>query len=76
MREGYGVIVTRLGKPILTIERSMLSGQAELSDEDVGAIRDAGEHLIGFAGHGTFHCFICGSADGHAPDCQLADNKN
>lgn len=76
MREGYGVIVTKLGEPILTIERSMLSGQAELSDDDVRAIRDAGEHLIGFAGHGTFHCFACGSNDGHEPTCPLTDNSN
>lgn len=76
MREGYGVIVTKLGEPILTIERSMLSGQAELSDEDVRAIRDAGEHLIGFAGHGTYHCFVCGSEEGHRNDCALITNTN
>jgi hypothetical protein len=50
MREGYAVQVLHLGEPILTIERTMLSGKAELSDEDKAAIDEAGEHLIAFAG--------------------------
>lgn len=50
MREGYAVQVLHLGEPILTIERAMLSGKAELSNEDKAAIDDAGEHLIAFAG--------------------------
>jgi len=49
MRQGYGVIVTYLGEPILTID-SMLSGKAELTADDLAAIDDAGEHLIAFAG--------------------------
>lgn len=50
MRKGYAVQVLHLGEPILTIESAMLSGKAELSDEDKAAIDDAGEHLIAFAG--------------------------
>ncbi len=50
MREGYAVQVLYHGEPILTIERTMLSGKADLSDEDKAAIDDAGEHLIAFAG--------------------------
>lgn len=50
MREGYAVQVLYLGEPILTIERTMLAGKSELSDEDKLAIDDAGEHLIAFAG--------------------------
>lgn len=50
MREGYAVQVLHLGEPILTIERAMLSGKAEMSDEDKAAIDEAGEHLIAFAG--------------------------
>ncbi len=50
MRDGYAVQVLHLGEPILTIERAMLSGKADLSDEDKAAIDEAGEHLIAFAG--------------------------
>jgi hypothetical protein len=50
MREGYSVTVSKLGEPILTIERRMLSGKSELSDEDEQAIRDAAEHLRSFVG--------------------------
>lgn len=50
MREGYGVVVTYLGDPIITIEPSMLSGKAELTADELAAIDDAGEHLIAFAG--------------------------
>jgi len=50
MREGYSVQVRYLDEPILTIERTMLAGKANLSDEDKLAIDDAGEHLIAFAG--------------------------
>lgn len=50
MRDGYSVIVTHLGEPILTIERSMLSGKSDLSDDDADAIRDAADHLFSFIG--------------------------
>lgn len=50
MREGYAVVIEHMGEEIVRIDRSMLAGKAELTDEDVAAIRDAGEHLIGFAG--------------------------
>lgn len=50
MRKGYSVTVSKWGEPILTIEREMLSGKAELSAEDEAAIRDAGEHLLSFIG--------------------------
>jgi hypothetical protein len=50
MRKGYSVTVSKHGEPILTIEREMLGGKAELSAEDEEAIRDAGEHLLSFIG--------------------------
>lgn len=50
MRDGYAVQVLYLGEPILTIDRTMLSGKAELTDDDKAAIDEAGEHLIAFAG--------------------------
>jgi hypothetical protein len=59
MRSGYAVIVTKDGEPILTIEREMLSGQAEFSTDDEAAIRDAGEHLLAFIGPEP--CSVCGS---------------
>lgn len=71
MREGYGVIVTHLGEPILTIEPSMLSGKAELTAEDTAAIRDAGEHLVAFAGPERVTCFACGGEDGKHFDCPI-----
>jgi hypothetical protein len=42
-----------------TVEREMLSGQAELSTDDEAAIRDAGEHLLAFIGPEP--CSVCGS---------------
>ena len=71
MREGYSVTVSKLGEQILTIERSMLSGQSEFSAEDARAIRDAAEHLLSFIGPEKFHCFMCGGAEGHRDDCAL-----
>jgi hypothetical protein len=73
LREGYGVIVTHLGEPILTIDRSMLSGKADLSKEDADAIRDAGEHLVAFAGPENTTCFACGVMDAHTVECPLND---
>jgi hypothetical protein len=71
MRAGYGVIVTHLGEPILTIEPAMLSGKAELSADDTAAIRDAGEHLLAFAGPEHVTCFGCGSENGEHFDCPV-----
>ncbi len=50
MREGYAVVIEHLGEQILRIDSAMLAGKADLTDADIKAIRDAGEHLIGFAG--------------------------
>ena len=76
MREGYSVAVSKNGEPILTIERSMLSGQPEFSTEDAEAIRDAAEHLLGFIGPPTVMCFACGAVEGHNQTCPLADSGN
>ena len=73
MREGYSVTVSKNGEPILTIDRTMLSGLGDLSKEDTDAIRDAGEHLIGFAGPETQVCFACGSTGECAQDCRLGE---
>ena len=73
MREGYSVTVSKNGEAILTIERTMLSGQGEFSPEDAAAIRDAGEHLLSFIGTETTVCFACGWMDGHGQDCPLAN---
>lgn len=67
------MIVTHLGEPILTIERSMLSGKADLSTEDTAAIRDAGEHLMSFAGQENVTCFVCGVVNAHTVECELND---
>lgn len=75
MHEGYSVTVSKHGEPILTIERSMLSGQGEFSEQDAAAIRDAAEHLLAFIGPEKFHCFACGAAAGHARDCPLLGDK-
>jgi hypothetical protein len=50
MREGYSVTVSKFGEPLLTIERTMLSGRATLSAEEQQAIREAAEHLLAFVG--------------------------
>lgn len=50
MRAGYAVVIEHLGEEILRIDQSMLAGKAELTDNDIAAIRDAGEHLVNFAG--------------------------
>ena len=71
MREGYSVTVSKLGEPILTIERTMLSGQPEFSKEDEAAIRECAEHLLAFIGPDKFHCFMCGGVEGHLDDCAL-----
>lgn len=71
MRQGYSVTVFKDGEPLVTIERTMLSGQDPLSPEDVAAIRDCGEHLCAFAGPEHSRCFACGDVDGHAPDCPI-----
>lgn len=71
MREGYSVTVSRNGEPILTIERQMVSGQSDLSKDDAAAIRDAGEHLVAFAGPETYTCFACGGVVACRTDCPL-----
>ena len=58
MRRGYAVTVFKDGEAILTVERSMLAGNADLSDADQDAIRDAGEHLLAFVGPEI--CSVCG----------------
>lgn len=50
MRSGYAVVIEHMGEEILRIDAAMLSGKAELTDDDLAAIRDAGEHLMAFAG--------------------------
>lgn len=52
MRDGYAVVIEHMGEEILRIDQSMLSGKADLTDADIEAIRDAGEHLVSFAGPG------------------------
>lgn len=73
MREGYGVIVTKNGEPILTIDSSMLSGQPEFSDEEADAIRDASEHLAAFIGPPREPCSVCGHMGPCTPDCPCKD---
>ena len=73
MRDGYSVTVSKNGVAILTIERSMVSGDAEISKDDAAAIRDAGEHLLSFIGPETSVCFACGWTEGHAQDCSLGE---
>lgn len=75
MHKGYSVTVSRGGEIILTIERGMLSGQADLSKEDAAAIRDAGEHLIAFAGPEVTECFICGGIEKCSDDCALKEEN-
>ena len=53
MPEGYAVMISHNGKTILTIERHMLAGKSELSDEDAAAIREAAMHLLAFIGAET-----------------------
>lgn len=52
MREGYAVQVLYMGEPILTIERNMLCGKSDLTDDDEAGIMDAAEHLRAFVGAG------------------------
>lgn len=52
MKPGYSVTVSKNGEAILTIEREMLSGKSEISDEEHDAIREAAEHLLSFIGFG------------------------
>lgn len=75
MREGYSVTVSKWGEPIITIERSMLSGAPEFSTEDAAAIRDAAEHLLAFIGPEKFHCFACGGESGHRDDCPIGPSR-
>lgn len=46
----WGVEVTHNGESIVCIEDSCLSGKANLTDDDLVAIRTAAEHLLAFAG--------------------------
>jgi hypothetical protein len=46
----WSVTVTVNGEEILTIDTQSLSGKADLSDEELDAIRFAGHHLLGFVG--------------------------
>lgn len=49
----------------------MLSGKAELFAYDTAAIRDAGEHLLAFAGPEHVTCFGCGGENGEHFDCPV-----
>lgn len=69
MRKGYSVTVSKHGEPILTIEREMVSGQAELSKADEQAIRDAAAHLLSVVGPDSNACFACGSEGEHLAEC-------
>ena len=71
MREGYSVTVSKHGEPILTIERSMLSGQSEFSAADAAAVRDAAEQMLSFIGPETTRCFACGAEAECRSDCPL-----
>lgn len=71
MRAGYAVVIEHLGEEILRIDPSILAGKAELTDDDIKAIRDAGEHLIAFAGPERVNCFACGGEDGKHFDCPI-----
>lgn len=81
MREGYSVTVRRWGEEILTIEPNMLSGDQNLSDDDLRGIRGAGEHLLGFVGDHLLgfagdpdapqRCFVCCGEAKCAADCPL-----
>lgn len=73
MKKGYSVTVSKWGEPIVTIDHEMLSGKGELSEEELEAIRDAGDHLKSFAGPTDFRCFVCGGNSTCADDCPLHD---
>lgn len=53
MPDGYAVMIEHNGETILTIERSMLAGKSDLSDEDADAIREAAMQLLAFIGAKT-----------------------
>jgi hypothetical protein len=71
MRAGYSVTVSKDGEAILTIEREMVAGKSDLTPEDEAAIRDAGEHLMAFAGPEHRGCFVCGGIDQCKATCEL-----
>ncbi len=71
MHKGYGVTVTHLGEPILTIDSTMLSGKESFSDADSEAIREAARHLLSFIGDGNHRCFVCGEIGGCRSDCEI-----
>ena len=71
MQRGYSVTVYKDGEPLVTIEREMLSGQDPISAQDAEAIRDAGEHLIAFAGPEHSECFACGGVDACKEVCPI-----
>lgn len=75
MREGYSVTVSKNGEPILTIDRTMLSGIATFSDDERAAIRDAGEHLLSFIGPEKTACFVCGGIDECWDNCALKSDE-
>lgn len=72
MRQSYSVTVLKNGEPLVTIERTILSGLDPLSPEDLAAIRDCGEHLLAFAGPEHHTCFACGHVGACKPDCPIS----
>ena len=52
MENHFAVTVHCNFERILNIESNSLSGKANLSDAELECIRDAGKHLLAFAGNG------------------------
>ena len=57
-RDYWSVTVTRDGESLVTIDSMMLSGKANLSEEELETIRQAARHLLGFAGNGDRDEFL------------------